>query len=110
MATGLISRVRVAILCRVNGGTGGDDAQRNGSATASSAADHRRARGAFIVPALAADRLVVNGYGAEFQEIITCTTIEPFEKKFGVKITYDDTGSGAGLSVYRAALEPDTSG
>jgi hypothetical protein len=27
----------------------------------------------FIVPALAADRLVVNGYGAEFQEIITRT-------------------------------------
>jgi putative spermidine/putrescine transport system substrate-binding protein len=49
----------------------------------------------FIIPALAADTLVVNGYGAEFQEIITRTTIEPFEKRFGVKITYDNTGSAA---------------
>ena len=49
----------------------------------------------FVIPALAADTLVVNGYGAEFQEIITRTTIEPFEKKFGVKVTYDNTGSAA---------------
>jgi hypothetical protein len=32
----------------------------------------------FVIPALAADTLVVNGYGAEFQDIITRTTIEPF--------------------------------
>jgi putative spermidine/putrescine transport system substrate-binding protein len=49
----------------------------------------------FIIPALAGDTLVVNGYGAEFQEIITRPTIEPFEKKFGVKATYDSTGSAA---------------
>ena len=49
----------------------------------------------FVIPALAADTLVVNGYGAEFQDIITRTTIEPFEKKFGVKVTYDNTGSAA---------------
>lgn len=49
----------------------------------------------YIIPALAAETLVVNGYGAEFQEIITRTTLEPFEKKFGVKITYDNTSSAA---------------
>src|SRR4051812_45739826 len=49
----------------------------------------------YIIPALAADTLVVNGYGAEFQDIITRTTIEPFEKKFGVKVTYDNTGTAA---------------
>ena len=49
----------------------------------------------YVMPARAADTLVVNGYGAEFQEIITRTTIEPFEKKFGVKVTYDNTGSAA---------------
>jgi putative spermidine/putrescine transport system substrate-binding protein len=49
----------------------------------------------YVIPARAADTLVVNGYGAEFQEIITRTTIEPFEKKFGVKVTYDNTGSAA---------------
>src|SRR5437763_1893456 len=49
----------------------------------------------FVIPALAADTLVVNGYGAEFQDIITRTTLEPFEKKFGVKISYDNTGSAA---------------
>ncbi len=48
-----------------------------------------------IIPALAADTLVVNGYGAEFQDIIRKTTIEPFEKKFGVQITYDNTGTAA---------------
>ena len=49
----------------------------------------------YVIPALAADTLVVNGYGAEFQEIITRTTIEPFEKKFGVQVTYDSTGTAA---------------
>ncbi|MEJ0020143.1 MAG: extracellular solute-binding protein [Acetobacteraceae bacterium] len=46
----------------------------------------------YVIPALAADTLVVNGYGAEFQEFMMRTTIEPFEKKFGVKVTYDNTG------------------
>ena len=55
----------------------------------------RRWRRPYVIPALAADTLVVNGYGAEFQEFITQTTIEPFEKKFGVKVTYDNTGTAA---------------
>jgi len=48
-----------------------------------------------VIPARAAETLVVNGYGAEYQEVLTRTTLEPFEKKFGVRITYDNTGSAA---------------
>lgn len=44
------------------------------------------------VGAFAADTLVVNAYGGEFQEVFQKTTIEPFEKKFGVKVTYDLAG------------------
>ncbi len=49
----------------------------------------------YVIPALASDTLVVNAYGGEFQEIFLKTTIEPFEKKFGVKVTYDDAGSAS---------------
>ncbi len=49
----------------------------------------------FVTPALAADTLVVNGYGAEYQDILMRTTIEPFQKKFGVQVTYDNTGTAA---------------
>ena len=49
----------------------------------------------FVIPALAGETLVVNGYGAEYQDILMKTTIEPFQKKFGVQITYDSTGSAA---------------
>ena len=49
----------------------------------------------FVIPARAAETLIVNGYGAEFQEIITRTTIEPFEKKFGARVVYDNTSSAA---------------
>ena len=31
----------------------------------------------------------------EYQDILMRTTIEPFEKKFGVQVTYDNTGSAA---------------
>lgn len=46
-----------------------------------------------VIPALAADQLVVNAYGGEFQDIFLKTTVAPFEKKFGVKVVYDDAGS-----------------
>jgi putative spermidine/putrescine transport system substrate-binding protein len=49
----------------------------------------------FVISALAADTLVVNAYGGEFQDVFMKTTVEPFEKKFGVKVTYDDAGSAA---------------
>src|SRR5687767_1876732 len=46
-----------------------------------------------IVPARSAETLVVNAYGGEFQGVFMKTTVEPFEKKFGVKVTYDDAGA-----------------
>ena len=48
-----------------------------------------------FIPALAAYTLAVNGYGAEFPEIIARTTIEPFQKKFGVKVACGNPGSAA---------------
>ena len=49
----------------------------------------------FVISARAADTLVVNAYGGEFQDIFLKTTVAPFEKKFGVKVTYDDAGSAS---------------
>ena len=49
----------------------------------------------FILSARAADTLVVNAYGGEFQDVFMKTTVEPFEKKFGVKVTYDDAGAAS---------------
>ncbi len=46
-----------------------------------------------VVPARAAETLVVNGYGASYQDALMGSTIKPFEKKFGVQITYDSTGT-----------------
>jgi putative spermidine/putrescine transport system substrate-binding protein len=40
----------------------------------------------------AAETLVVHAYGGEFQEVFVKTTVEPFEKKFGVKVMYDQSG------------------
>ncbi len=48
-----------------------------------------------VILAQSADRLVVNAYGGEFQEIFLRTVVQPFEKKFGVKVIYDDAGSAA---------------
>src|SRR4051794_36780317 len=41
---------------------------------------------------LAAETLVVHAYGGEYQDVFQKTTIEPFEKKFGVKVAYDQSG------------------
>ena len=49
----------------------------------------------FVISARAAETLVVNAYGGEFQDIFLKTTVAPFEKKFGVKVTYDDAGSAS---------------
>lgn len=48
-----------------------------------------------IILAQASDQLVVNAYGGEFQDVFLATTVQPFEKKFGVKVVYDDAGSAA---------------
>jgi putative spermidine/putrescine transport system substrate-binding protein len=43
----------------------------------------------------AEDTLVVNAYGGEFQDVFLPTVVRPFEKKFGVKVIYDDAGTAA---------------
>lgn len=48
-----------------------------------------------LVLAQSAEQLVVNAYGGEFQEVFIKTTVEPFAKKFGVKVIYDDAGSAS---------------
>ena len=49
----------------------------------------------FIIPARAADTLVVTAYGGEYQDVFMPTVVQPFEKKFGVKVTYDLSGGAA---------------
>ncbi|MBI3709646.1 MAG: ABC transporter substrate-binding protein [Proteobacteria bacterium] len=51
--------------------------------------------GPWVISARAADSLVVNAYGGEFQDVFMKTVVKPFEKKFGVEIVYDDAGSAA---------------
>src|SRR5262252_856488 len=41
------------------------------------------------------DTLVVNSFGGEYQELFEKNIIQPFEKKFGVKIVHDATGTSA---------------
>jgi putative spermidine/putrescine transport system substrate-binding protein len=45
--------------------------------------------------ARAADTLVVNAYGGEFGDILKKTVIAPFERKFGVQVVFDDTGTSS---------------
>jgi putative spermidine/putrescine transport system substrate-binding protein len=40
----------------------------------------------------AADTLTIAAYGGEYRDIAMRTVIQPFEKKFSVKVTYDDSG------------------
>src|SRR5689334_21974186 len=41
------------------------------------------------------DTLVVNSFGGEYQELVEKAVIQPFEKKFGVKVVHDTTGTSA---------------
>ena len=41
------------------------------------------------------DTLVVNAYGGEFEEVFMRTVVQPFERKFSVKVTYDGAGTAA---------------
>lgn len=49
----------------------------------------------YIVLAREGDTLVVNGYGGEFQPLYIDNVIKPFEKKMGVKVIYDGTGTAS---------------
>src|SRR4051812_44953573 len=41
------------------------------------------------------DELVVNSFGGEYQELFEKAVIQPFEKKFGVKVIHDTTGTSS---------------
>src|SRR4029434_1689055 len=41
------------------------------------------------------ETLVVNSFGGEYQELIEKAVIAPFEKKFGVKVVHDATGTSS---------------
>lgn len=41
------------------------------------------------------ETLVVNAYGGEFEEIFLRTVVQPFERKFGVRVTYDSAGTAS---------------
>jgi putative spermidine/putrescine transport system substrate-binding protein len=49
----------------------------------------------FVIPARAAERLVVNTQGGEYQQIVEDTVLNPFAKKFGVEVVNDPTGTAA---------------
>jgi putative spermidine/putrescine transport system substrate-binding protein len=49
----------------------------------------------FVISARAAETLVVTAYGGEYQDVFSKAVIEPFEKKFGVKIDYVQSGGAA---------------
>ncbi len=42
-----------------------------------------------------AQRLIVNSYGGEYEELIFEAIIRPFEEQFGVEVVYDAVGSAA---------------
>ena len=42
--------------------------------------------------ARAADTMTVAAYGGEYRDVALKTVIEPFEKRYSVKVTYDDSG------------------
>lgn len=49
----------------------------------------------FVISARAAETLVVTAYGGEYQTVFMKSVVEPFEKKFGVQVTYDQSGGAA---------------
>lgn len=45
-----------------------------------------------IIARAASDTIVVNSQGGEYQALFERTVIQPFEQKFGAKVTHDPTG------------------
>src|SRR3954451_23018672 len=48
-----------------------------------------------VMPARAQETLIVNTQGGEYQELVERVVIRPFEKKFGVKVIHDPTGTAS---------------
>jgi putative spermidine/putrescine transport system substrate-binding protein len=49
----------------------------------------------YVISARAADTLVVTAYGGEYQDVFMKAVIEPFQQKFGVQVSYDQSGGAA---------------
>jgi putative spermidine/putrescine transport system substrate-binding protein len=49
----------------------------------------------FVISARAAETLTVTAYGGEYQDVFTKAVMDPFEKKFGVKIEYVQSGGAS---------------
>src|SRR5260370_14335215 len=49
----------------------------------------------YVIPARSQEALIVNTQGGEYQELVERVVIRPFEKKFGVKVIHDPTGTAS---------------
>ena len=49
----------------------------------------------YVITARAQETLIVNTQGGEYQELIERVVIRPFEKKFGVRVIHDPTGTAS---------------
>src|SRR5436190_24197388 len=49
----------------------------------------------YVITARSEETLIVNTQGGEYQELVERVVIRPFEKKFGVKIIHDATGTAS---------------
>ena len=48
-----------------------------------------------VITARSQETLIVNTQGGEYQELVERVVIRPFEKKFGVKVIHDATGTAS---------------
>jgi putative spermidine/putrescine transport system substrate-binding protein len=48
-----------------------------------------------VIRAQSGDTLIVNTQGGEYQEIVERTVIQPFERRFSVRVTHDPTGTAS---------------
>ena len=64
----------------------------------------------YVVRAQTPETLIVNTQGGEYQEIVETTVLKPFEKKFGVRVVHDATGTASqDYAKIRAARPASTS-
>src|SRR5918995_6410075 len=49
----------------------------------------------YVITARSQETLIVNTQGGEYQELVEKVVIQPFEKKFGVRVIHDATGTAS---------------
>src|SRR5215216_4800538 len=49
----------------------------------------------YVITARSQETLIVNTQGGEYQELVERVVIRPFEKKFGVRVIHDPTGTAS---------------